>query len=78
MLCEVDAAPVVERIIKVTSDTHNGDVVTRTLLLRHLRGLWALTTLLCGATGHMTPGVFQFDAGHRRCRRMTSERTEES
>ena len=38
-------------------------------------GLWALTTLLCGATGHMTPGVFQFDAGHRRGRRMTSERS---
>lgn len=29
----------------MTSDTHNGDVVTRTLLLRHpWEGLWALTT----------------------------------
>ena len=27
------------------------------------------------ATGHMTPGVFQCDAGHRRGRRMTSERS---
>ena len=68
MLCEVDAAPVVERITKVTSDTHNGDVVTRTLLLRHPGTLGTDHAPMMGP-GHMTPGSCQCDAGHRRGRR---------
>lgn len=68
MLCEVDAAPVVERITKVTSDTHNGDVVTRTLLLRHPGTLGTDHAPMLGP-GHMTPGSCQCDAGHRRGRR---------